>query len=185
MLGRCPQSGIRERIPEKFAQGPKHGCQPSFALAEVLQGTMLDDTVIFHLIKPGDLNHHGTLFAGRMADWMVEACFIAAARLVGRPEDVICVRVHDLAFRRSLHAGDIAKLHACVGHLGNRSITVYADVSVSEGEDPQVTIITTFVTVDANGKPYEHGISLPADYLASHADACDKARRAVTGDSAR
>ncbi len=145
---------------------------------------MLDDTVIFHLIKPGDLNHHGTLFAGRMAEWMVEACFVAAARLVGRPDDVICVRVHDLAFRRPLHAGDIAKLRASVGHLGNRTITVCADVSVPD-EDPCVTIITTFVTVDADGKPYEHGLLLPPEYVAAHADTCEKAKRAVTGDGAR
>ena len=28
---------------------------------------------ISHLIKSEDLNHHGTLFAGRTAEWLVEA----------------------------------------------------------------------------------------------------------------
>ena len=31
------------------------------------------------LVKGEDLNHHGTLYAGRTAEWFVEAGFIAAA----------------------------------------------------------------------------------------------------------
>ena len=31
------------------------------------------------LIKSEDLNHHGTLFAGRCAEWFVESGFIAVA----------------------------------------------------------------------------------------------------------
>ena len=33
----------------------------------------------YHLIKSEDLNHHRSLFAGRSAEWFVEAGFIAAA----------------------------------------------------------------------------------------------------------
>ena len=39
---------------------------------------------IYHydrLVKSEDLNHHGTLFAGRSAEWFVEAGFIAAGAL--------------------------------------------------------------------------------------------------------
>ncbi|NTU75550.1 MAG: acyl-CoA thioesterase, partial [Anaerolineaceae bacterium] len=32
-----------------------------------------------HLVKSEDLNHHGTLYAGRTAEWFVESGFIAAA----------------------------------------------------------------------------------------------------------
>ena len=35
---------------------------------------------IYHLVKSEDLNHHRTLFAGRGAEWLVEAGFIAAAK---------------------------------------------------------------------------------------------------------
>ena len=31
------------------------------------------------LVKSEDLNHHGTLFAGRTAEWFVEAGFVSAA----------------------------------------------------------------------------------------------------------
>jgi len=53
---------------------------------------MLKETIISHLVKPEDLQHHGTLFAGRMAEWLVETCFIAASRFVGRPKDIVCVK---------------------------------------------------------------------------------------------
>lgn len=33
------------------------------------------------LVKPQELNHHGTLFAGRMSEWFVENCFICGACL--------------------------------------------------------------------------------------------------------
>ena len=48
---------------------------------------MLEST-ISHLVRPEDLNHHGTLFAGQTAKWLVEAGVIAAARLTGKAEDV-------------------------------------------------------------------------------------------------
>ena len=32
----------------------------------------------YHLVKSEDLNHHGTLYAGRSAEWFVEAGFIPA-----------------------------------------------------------------------------------------------------------
>ena len=37
---------------------------------------------VYHLVKSEDLNHHRTLFAGRGAEWLVEAGFIAAASLL-------------------------------------------------------------------------------------------------------
>lgn len=43
----------------------------------------------YHLVKSEDLNHHGTLFAGRGAEWFVESGFIAAANLVN-PKNLIC-----------------------------------------------------------------------------------------------
>ena len=42
----------------------------------------METLTIYHLVKSEDLNHHGTLFAGRGAEWLVEAGFIAAANLL-------------------------------------------------------------------------------------------------------
>ena len=72
---------------------------------------------ISHLVKSEDLNHHGTLFAGRTAEWLVEAGFIAAAATHGRPQDILCVNVHGFTFKRPVQKGDMILL--CTDGLTN------------------------------------------------------------------
>jgi acyl-CoA hydrolase len=126
---------------------------------------MLKETSISHLVKPLDLQHHRTLFAGRMSEWFVETCFVAAGRLVGRPEDVVCVQIHGISFKKPANNGDIVDIRARVALVGPTSITVYGQAFINEDEIPAVTGILTFVTVDKEGKPYKHGLKLPQEYI--------------------
>jgi acyl-CoA hydrolase len=144
---------------------------------------MLEPTTLCHLIKPADLNHHGTLFAGTMAAWLIEACFVSVVRMLGRTEDIVCTRVHDMEFREPLRPGDVVDICARVAHLGGRSITVHASARRAHSGTEAVTILTTFVTLDASGKPSAHGISLPAEYIADNRNIYDLARRAVAGSA--
>ena len=139
---------------------------------------MLKETVISHLVKPEDLQHHGTLFAGRMAEWLVEACFIAACRMVGKPEDVVCVQVHGMNFAHALRNGDVVEIRSRVARVGKTSITVHGQAFAPEATEPSVTGMATFVTLDKQGKPYEHGFCLPESYIAEHREIYDEARRA-------
>ena len=138
---------------------------------------MLKEITISHLVKSEDLNHHGTLFAGRMAEWLVEGCFIAASKLVGRPEDVVCVQIHGMTFSRSATKGDIVELRTRVAGLGNKSITVWGKVLVNENPEPTVTGMATFVTVDGQGKSYAHGLSLPKEYIMENKEIHELAMR--------
>jgi len=135
----------------------------------------LNETVISHLVKPEDLQHHGTLFAGRMAAWLVETCFIAASRFVGRPEDIVCVKVHGITFKRPVNNGDITELKARVACLGNTSITVQGQAFTVDSEVPAASGMVTFVTVDKRGKPYAHGLSLPQEYIAQNREIYEEA----------
>jgi acyl-CoA hydrolase len=144
---------------------------------------MFEPTSICHLIKPADLNHHGTLFAGTMAAWLIEACFVSVVRLLGRSEDIVCTRVHDMEFREPLRPGDIIDIGARIAHVGGRSITVHASARKGPTGQEAVTILTTFVTLDASGQPCAHGISLPAEYIAAHRHVHDLARRALAGSA--
>jgi acyl-CoA hydrolase len=139
---------------------------------------MLKETVISHLVRPEDLQHHGTLFAGRMAEWLVEACFIAACRLVGKPEDVVCIQVHGINFHQPIHNGDVVEIKSRVALVGKTSVTVYGQAFLPEVREPSVTGMATFVTVDKQGKPYEHGLSLPDRYIAEHKDIYQEALKA-------
>jgi acyl-CoA hydrolase len=49
---------------------------------------MLREFPTFRLVKSEDLNHHGTLYAGRSAEWFVESGFIAAYAFVN-PKNII------------------------------------------------------------------------------------------------
>jgi acyl-CoA hydrolase len=137
----------------------------------------LEETVIAHLVKPEDLNHHGTLFAGRMAEWLVEGCFIAAARLLAKPNNIVCVRVHGLSFTKPTHRGDILELRTKVVGIGRTSITVYGQVHINEEKKPSVTGLATFVSVDKKGKPYPHKLKLPPTYLRQNKRYYDAALR--------
>ena len=142
---------------------------------------MLLESTLLHLVKPGDLNHHGTLFAGQMASWLVEAGFIAAARLCGKPEDIVCAQLNEMAFKKPINIGDIIEIKSRIAHLGSTSIAVYSQVFRKQDEDSLVSNMATFVTVDKHNRPYQHGFKLTEEYIASNRDIHDaalKTRRA-------
>ena len=59
-----------------------------------------------HLVKGEDLNHHGTLYAGRTAEWFVESGFIAAASMT-KPENIVCLKIHGMTFNRPIRKGEL------------------------------------------------------------------------------
>ncbi len=110
---------------------------------------------IYHLIKSEDLNHHGTLFAGRSAEWFVESGFIAAARLVP-PEQLLCLKIHGMEFTTPVHCGEIICFESKVVHTGRSSLVSY--IRVVREEKSVLDGFITFVYVDENGKSRPHGI---------------------------
>lgn len=136
------------------------------------------ETTILHMVRPQDLNHHGTLFAGQMASWLVEAGFIAAARLCGKPEDIVCVQINEMAFKKPINLGDIIEIKSRIAHLGSTSITVYSQVFRKQDALPLVSNMATFVSVDKQNKPYPHGFTLPQEYMANNRDIHDAALKA-------
>lgn len=115
-----------------------------------------------HLIKSEDLNHHGTLYAGRMAEWFVEGAFIAAARLYGNPENIVCAKMHGLRFNGPATKGDTIELDTRVVYTGNTSLTVYGRVTKNDGEKVLVDGFVTFVCVDHDGRKMPHHLTLDA-----------------------
>jgi acyl-CoA hydrolase len=114
-----------------------------------------------HLIKSEDLNHHGTLFAGRMAEWFVEGTFVAAASLYGNPENIVCVKLHGMKFAGPAKKGDIITLKTRVVYVGTTSLTAYGKVTRHDSEEILVEGFVTFVCVDEDGRKMPHNIVLP------------------------
>jgi len=133
------------------------------------------ESITAHLVKPEDLNHHGTLFAGQMAKWLVEAGVITAARLIGRPEDVVCVKINGLTFKKPINNGDLLEIRSKIVNLGLTSITVFSEVIRRQDKLSVVSNYATFVAVDRNNKPYKHGFALPEEYIALNTELCNEA----------
>ncbi len=106
------------------------------------------------LVKNEDLNHHGTLYAGRSAEWFVEAGFIAAAGLT-RPEDVVCLKIHGMTFMRPVRPGEIVEFRSKI-ILTGRS-TMHAHVLMLQKGEFVMDGFITFVNVDRDGRSQPHG----------------------------
>lgn len=119
----------------------------------------MDTYKVYHLVKTGDLNHHGTLFAGRTAEWFVETGFIAAASL-SKPENIVCLNIHGMKFSRPVPKGAILCLESRVVLAGQTSLVAHIQ-SVFNGEVILKGFIT-FVHVDEDGQPTPHHLTVEA-----------------------
>lgn len=115
---------------------------------------------ISRLVKSEDLNHHGTLFAGRGAEWFVEACFICGAKATKRPENIVCVNIHGLTFKVPGNKGDVINLETRVVKAGKTSFVVYGKMTKNDSTDILADGFITFVFVDENNSTIPHGLIL-------------------------
>jgi len=111
------------------------------------------------LVKSEDLNHHGTLFAGRGCEWIVESGFIAAAGLLN-PKNIVCLKVHGVRFSVPVKPGEIICFESVIITTGRTSLTAYVSVTHGCDEKPIVDGFITFVHVDENTKAKPHGIAI-------------------------
>ncbi|MDR1758240.1 MAG: acyl-CoA thioesterase [Bacteroidales bacterium] len=117
-------------------------------------------TSTFKMIKSEDLNHHGTLFAGRCSEWFVESSFIAASMALN-PVNIVCLKIHGLEFLHPSRLGAILCFESQIVHAGRSSLTVYT--KVFETKTAHLIHLDGFVTfchIDSNGKSAPHGLIL-------------------------
>lgn len=112
----------------------------------------------YRMVKSEDLNHHGTLYAGRMCEWIIESGFTTVANEYKHTNNLVCVKVQEVNFTASLSKGDIINLKSKICYTGAKSITVYCKVIKNTEEKVYVDGFMTFVCVDDNKKPMVHNI---------------------------
>ncbi len=120
--------------------------------------------VTTRLVKSVDLNHHGTLFAGRMAEWLVEVGFLTSRQaLACDPRNIVCVRLHGMDFTRSAENGATVLMEGRVVYVGRSSITVYVECFTLAPLTNDRTRITdgfaTFTKI-VEGKTVPHGLDV-------------------------
>ena len=104
------------------------------------------------LVLPGDLNHYGFLFGGRMLAWIDEASWIAAS--LDYPHcQFVTVAMDTVEFHHSVRDGTILRISCDREREGNTSVT-YAVKVIDEksGSMPFFSTRVTFVSVDDAGQ---------------------------------
>ncbi|MCL4407791.1 MAG: acyl-CoA thioesterase [Thermotogae bacterium] len=114
---------------------------------------------ISHLVKTEDLNHHSTLFAGKAAEWFVEATYIEANLAYKNPENLVCLKIHGLKFTTPVKNGSIVNIKTSLAYVGKTSIMVYGKIyNALRPEKVMVEGFVTFISVDSEGKKQPHNI---------------------------
>ena len=103
------------------------------------------------LVLPGDLNHFGFLFGGRLLAWIDEASWIAASlefpdcRFVTKAMDTV-------SFHHSVKEGSILRIECERDQRGTTSATYAVKVyDEASGPDEIFSTRVTFVCVDEQG----------------------------------
>lgn len=114
-----------------------------------------------HLVRPEDLNHHGTLFGGRIAEWMTEAAFIGIAEILGHTDHAVIVSTKELTIKCPVAPGTVLELDYEIEAVGTTSITVKVrGVDMLKPATEFCVGSFIFVTTDENGCKKAHGIRL-------------------------
>jgi acyl-CoA hydrolase len=126
-----------------------------------MEKQVIEPMVVYttRLVKSEDLNHHKTLFAGRTAEWFVEAGFLSAAKLVD-PQWIVCLKIHGMYFTQPVRAGQILNFTSKIVYTGRSSMVSYIQVTRNGSEEPFVRGFITFIYVDENTKPAAHNIEI-------------------------
>lgn len=125
----------------------------------IMESTVLKPKWSFttRLVKSEDLNHHGTLFAGRTAEWFVESGFIAAASILN-PSSVVCLKIHGMYFTKPVRPGQILKFSSMIVFAGKSSLVAFIKVTTGNNEESFVNGFITFIHVDHTTNATPHGI---------------------------
>lgn len=118
------------------------------------------------LVLPGHANVRGTLYGGRMMDWITTAATMAAMRLASGA--VVLGAMDDLDFLSAVRVGDVVTLRAQVEYVGRASLEVAVDVDAEDprqgGQRRTTSAHLAMVAVDDTGRSRPVGVKItPAD----------------------
>lgn len=103
------------------------------------------------LVLPGDLNHYGFLFGGRLLQWIDETSWIAAS-LDHPGSKFVTIGLDKVEFHHPVRQGTILAIRCEKIRQGNTSVTYSIEVYDQRQQDtPIFSTNSTFVAVDDSG----------------------------------
>jgi acyl-CoA hydrolase len=110
---------------------------------------------MFEQVFPSDLNHHGTMFGGRVVALMDMAAGMCVGRWSNRTPVTACIDA--IQFGTPIHQGQMVEIRARIVHVGCTSCIVSVTVSAHDmhsGDDFFCCEgFFSMVSIDAHGKP--------------------------------
>lgn len=108
-------------------------------------------------IKPEDLNPNGTLFGGRLLEWIDEEAALYAIIQLENPRTVTKF-ISEINFRSSAKKGDIIEIGLDIVNFGNTSLTLQCEVRNKMTREVIISIEKiVMVSLDEAGNPIPHG----------------------------
>lgn len=105
------------------------------------------------LVLPGDLNHLGFLFGGRLLAWVDEACWIAAS--LDYPQcRFVTVAMDKVEFHHPVREGAILSICCQREHEGTTSVSYRVEVvdRRNPGSPSIFGTLVSYVSVDDHGR---------------------------------
>ena len=108
-------------------------------------------------VKPEDLNPNGTLFGGRLLEWIdEEAALYAIVQLDNH--HIVTKYITEIDFKSSARQGDIIEIGLEVVTFGKSSMTMRCEVRNMMTREGIISIEKiVMVNLDANGNSKPHG----------------------------
>lgn len=108
-------------------------------------------------IKPEDLNPNGTLFGGRLLEWIDEEAALYAIIQLENPRTVTKF-MSEINFRSSAKKGDIIEIGLETSSFGRTSLTLACEVRNKMTREVIISIEKIImVSLDEAGNPLPHG----------------------------
>ncbi len=115
------------------------------------------------IIKPQDLNAHGTLFGGTVLAWVDEEAAIYVTCQLGSG-NIVTKFMSEIDFVSSAELGDIIEIGMETVKFGKSSITIKCEVRNKFTHDVIIRIDKiVFVHLDENNRPKAHGVTEPVN----------------------
>jgi acyl-CoA hydrolase len=108
-------------------------------------------------VKPEDLNPNGTLFGGRLLEWIDEEAALYAIIQLENPK-VVTKYISEIDFKSSARKGDIVEIGIEVVKFGRSSIVLKCEVRNKMTHETIITVDNiVMVNLDADGNSLPHG----------------------------
>ena len=110
------------------------------------------------MIAHKDLNSNGTLFGGRVLDWIDEEAYIYCSCQLDN-DRVVTRSMSNIDFLHSAIRGDIIEIGMETVNIGTTSITIRCDVRNKRTEQVITSVEQiVFVNLGPDGNPAPHGV---------------------------